>query len=392
MEPRFYADKKRARKAAKNERDRLSLQDKRAQEKAGSRYMRVPERAGSAVIFRAMADGALRGLGCVTWAPSVGDVVAVIPGPVRTVIGVAANAVPAMLAFLASGLLGLSGAVLSSRSSRGMDKRGASVIFTKERSSSDPHRDTTPTLLLNVSGDRSVYWADPDALQSKGRSKIEADTAGTTFLSEAVDPSINTLEHCAENGLQWEGPVTLSAGDAIYIHANWWHCIISEAGGIAIPIEIKDMTRGEGPRVYRGVGTRVPSGSSNPTERVARRLGWGTAAGALELWAPALKAFEFRDANEKKIMDLISANSWRRNKCKSFTLKGIPCQQSVRCSMWPCNDWEEVLKSDNFYRERKDNKKDEFYNQMPNCILTGKLGNRGTGGGRVIIPVAVVDE
>ena len=73
----------------------------------GSRYMRVPEQAGTAMIIRSMADGASRGLPYLQWAPAVGDIVAVILGSVRTVIGVAADAVPAMLAFLASGLLGL---------------------------------------------------------------------------------------------------------------------------------------------------------------------------------------------------------------------------------------------------------------------------------------------
>jgi hypothetical protein len=90
--------------------------------------------------------------------------------------------------------------------------------------------------------------------------------------------------------------VVLEAGDAIYIQRGWWHCFLAEAGGVAIPIEIVSKAKGSGvggiaPKVYRHVGTRHNSGRS--ARKVARRVGWCSAASVRELWTPALAAYEF---------------------------------------------------------------------------------------------------
>jgi hypothetical protein len=289
------------------------------------------------------------------WAPGAGSIVELLLGSVRTVIAVAAEEVPAMLAYLAKPLMQTAGATLAARGSAlGGERRGASVIVTTARSSSDPHMDGEDTLLFNVSGRRRVWFAPPNAArQDVPRS---SSNGGTTYLDTTCDPSIHSRAECAANGVQWSEPVDLEAGDAIYIRRGWWHCLLSEAGGVAIPIEIVSAEgAGKGTCVYRHVGTCKPSGRCSD-RTVARRAEWGSAASVLQLWAPALKVFEFQEDNAEHISKLkgIGRNNPFKPKnpdkgqlrCKRFRLKGIPCKKANCCSMWPCSEWEELLKSD----------------------------------------------
>ena len=263
-------------RAAQQEINRLKEQDRRNQKKSGARNLRAPARADK-VHETTLRVGSLRKFAAV-WIPGMGTVVERISGTLRMVIGVAADEVPPMLAFLAGPLMRMSTAVLTPRGNGNNKQRwGASVILTTGGSSSDPHVDGTDTLLLNVAGTRHVWVAAPDAV--KASAKRSSVSAGTTYLSSATDPSIHSLAQCAAKGVQWLPPVTLRAGDAIFIKAGWWHCILSATGGVAIPIEITmdwgkvPVDRGKAPQVYRRVGTCVSKDSSDPTNLVSRMRG-----------------------------------------------------------------------------------------------------------------------
>jgi hypothetical protein len=344
---------KREKKASKDERDRLRRQACRDKEKHSRRKLRVAQNADDA--HEADHNVGLLRSSVPAWAPGAGSIVELIPGSVRMVIGVAAEEVPAMLAYLAKPLMHKAGATLAARGSvAGGERRGASVIVTTARSSSDPHMDGEDTLLFNVSGSRWAWFAPPNAArQDVPRS---SSNGGPTFLPTTCDPSIHSRAECAANGVGWSLPVQLDAGDAIYIRRGWWHCLLSEAGGVAIAIEIVSTeVAGKGTCVYRHVGTRKPVSGRHCERTVARRAEWGSAASVLQLWTPALKVFKFQEDNAEEISKLkgIGKNNLFKPKpdkcqsrCKRFRLKGIPCKKVNCCSMWPCHEWEELLKSD----------------------------------------------
>jgi hypothetical protein len=350
---------KREKKAAKNESDRLRSQARWLEQKHSGRTLREVQNADD-VHETDQHVGNLR-THAPAWAPGAGSIVQLIPGSMRMVRDVAVEEVPAMTAYVAGPIFSRTGAVIAGRGNAARDeRRGASVILATARSSSDPYMDAEDTLLFNVSRSRWVWFAPPDAPgQNVTRSP---DNAGGP--TSTCDPTIHSLADCAANGVEWSPPVQLQVGDAIFIQRGWWHCLLAEAGGVAISIEIRSGDiRGNAPRVflctYRHVGTRKPRPSGRDCDRkVARRVGWGSAASVLQLWTPALLVFEFQEANAEAIRKLKGKGKNNRfkpkthnpekckpKKCERFTLTGIPCKKSDCCSWWPCHDWEELLKS-----------------------------------------------
>jgi hypothetical protein len=164
-------------------------------------------------------------------------------------------------------------------------QRSAGVIISTKESSSGPHKDTEPSLVLSVSGSRKVWWASPAA----GPKNYKPATNGaSTHLPDEYDPSFNE----PKKGITWSGPVILEAGDAIWIHEGWWHCILSEADGVAVTIEVqRSMVTGKTPWVFRHAApTKSVIGKHSERRRVSRRQGWGDAAGVLQMWSHALAA------------------------------------------------------------------------------------------------------
>jgi hypothetical protein len=314
-----------------------------------------------AVLETKQPVGQLRGPSTGFWAPRAGDVVQLLPGKNgRMVIGVAHSRTIAMLDYLAPAIFATTGTTLAVRGNDPTTRRGASLILTTERSSSDPHYDQQDTLALCLSGRRYVWVAPPAAAHPKTGPSREYDTkGGAVFLPDTCDPSLHSHASCLKSGIEWSEMVVLEAGDAIYIQRWWWHCFLAEAGGVAIPIEIVSKEIGSSgvasiaPKVFRHVGTRHVSGRD--CERsVSRRVGWGSAAGVLELWAPALAAFECQqwfEANKTAIAVLKGRFKPGKPKkgekpiqrCERFDREGIPCKRLDCCSVWPCHDWEQLL-------------------------------------------------
>jgi hypothetical protein len=162
-------------------------------------------------------------------------------------------------------------------------KRSASVIVTTKASTSGPHKDSAPSLLLAVSGRRTVWWASPDAGPKNYK---HATNGASTHLPDEYDPSFNE----PKKGITWSGPVILEAGDAIWIQAGWWHCVLSEADGVAVTIEVQsEMVTGQTPLVFRHAApTKSITGKHSQGRCVSRRPGWGDAAGVLQMWSHAL--------------------------------------------------------------------------------------------------------
>ena len=199
----------------------------------------------------------------------------------RIVIGVHADAVPSLLAWISPKLLHCTGAELAARGSENTSEpRGASIILSFEWSTSGPHRDGEDSLLFAVSGQRHVYFAEtvPDCL------KIYQEKAGAPeFLSSDHDPILNS-QGC---GVQWEVH-TLNAGDAFWIPHGWWHCVKSEEQSVAVPVEVvRGSVRGTKPRCFERVGQAKQAGRD--VRMVSRRPGWTSAHAAIGLWSPVLQ-------------------------------------------------------------------------------------------------------
>lgn len=217
--------------------------------------------------------------------PSADSAVEVEHAAERTIIGVHAPDVRAMLRWIAPALLRQIGE--ESLGSRGIEgrraRRGASIILTSAPSSSGPHKDESDTLLFNVSGTRRVWFAPPAAV-SDGVPRLQERSGQPVFLPPACDPACQAVP---PERVKWAKPVELNAGDAIWIQEGWWHCIGSEAQGVAVAVEVKrGSLRGNAPRVLERVGSRKASGRAS--RMVSRRPGWGSAACVLNLWVTAL--------------------------------------------------------------------------------------------------------
>jgi hypothetical protein len=193
-------DRGRKRRAA-NERARLRLQLERQTTRENGRKLRPAQNAG-AVRETVLPTGTLRAHSPATWVPEAGCVVSTIESvDGRSVIGVAAEVVPAMLALLVPRLVSTAGLTLSERGGTNGPRRGASVILTMAWSSSDPHRDEEDTLLANISCDRTAWYAAPtaaDGVLSRSRE------GGSTFLplETAIQPA--THSRCAPR-MAWCG-------------------------------------------------------------------------------------------------------------------------------------------------------------------------------------------
>ena len=233
--------------------------------------------------------GARLGSSAVTksWLPSPGAAVelafcggSAIEGWERIIIGVHADAVHPMLAWIAPKLLQCTNAKPAARGSGDASMpRGASIILSFERSSSGPHRDGEDSLLFAVSGTRCIWYAEsvPEHLN------ISQDKAGAPeYLSSEYDPSLH--QGCCA---QWEQH-TLNAGDACWIPRGWWHCVDSEPQSLAVAVEVAHgSVRGTRPRFFRRVAQVKHAGRS--LRQVSRRRGWTSAYAMISLWKSSLQ-------------------------------------------------------------------------------------------------------
>jgi hypothetical protein len=359
--------RKRDTKLAKNEADRLRLAGLRKEVKPSRLRAMLRTRIVPSVLREAPAMKRVAGHPRA-WSPAAHDLVGIVEWGQRTVLGVNASAVEPMLGLLAPLLLAATGAVLASRGSDGGGpRRGGSVILSLAKGSSGAHKDGTDTLLLNVSGRREVWFAPPAAVTVPVALRNGGNGQGPIFLPNTCDPSRLTLAQCAAAGAHWCPSVTLEAGDALWIREGWWHCIESQAGGVAVPVEIQSGSiRGEAPCVFRRVAQRKPAGGDSG-QLVSRAVGWGSAAKVLELWEPALTVLAFKEklqSEEAKLVRMgLKAHYHSMDAggtlCSSFERNGLPCRSSRCCSKGPCSDWATLLKSD---------LKATLYASMPNVL------------------------
>jgi hypothetical protein len=211
----------------------------------------------------------------VKWIPTADSVVEISCTDGRVVIGVHADAVPAMLAWLAAPLLRDYAHVLARRhSDNRCGPRGASIILTgAAESSSGPHKDCEPTLLLAVSGMRHVWYAAPSNVAERVQLRTcQSHLGAPTLLPKEYDPTCNPACDC----VQWCGPVTLEAGSAMWIPAGWWHCVLAAPHAIAIPCEVVSevFSMQKCPCVLTDMAPTKPHGRSG--KRVSRREGWAS--------------------------------------------------------------------------------------------------------------------
>ena len=166
--------------------------------------------------------------------------------------------------------------------------RGGSVICTENVwSSSGPHRDGTDTLLLVVSGRRTVWYAPTSKDDILDRDAVLTFTNGPPFLPSRLDPSLHATSEM--EGVRWcSEPVTLEAGDAMWIRRGWWHCVRSEADSVAVPIEVhSDMVSGTTPCVWRKVaGVRQRGGGRRVLKDAPE---WHSAARVRAMWEKTLE-------------------------------------------------------------------------------------------------------
>ena len=221
------------------------------------------------------------------WGPALGSVVEVEQTAERTIISIGAASVPEMLQWIAPKLLRITRAQLAARGTG--TQRGASVILTSSVSSSGPHKDGEDTLLLNVTGERQVWFAPPADVSSR-IPRTQVHPGASTFLDSMYDPVAHPMQH----GVKWHGPLRLHAGDAIFISRGWWHCIGSEAGGVAVPVEVvHGSISGYAPRIWRRVAPSKPRiDSSGERRMVSRRVQWGSAMDVERLFRSVLATME----------------------------------------------------------------------------------------------------
>lgn len=204
----------------------------------------------------------------------------------RVVIGVHFDHVPAMLAWLAPRLARDCAHMLTrATSGQARGPRGASIILNgAAESSSGPHKDSEPTLLLALSGSRMVWYASPDSVSYRVqlRAARAQDRLGApTFLPSEYDPTCNE----PRAGVRWCEPICLEAGSAIWIPAGWWHCVLAEPHAVAVPCEIvPGAFSGQEPRVLPKVALSKPHGSW-AGRHISRRVGWASAESVSRMFA-----------------------------------------------------------------------------------------------------------
>jgi hypothetical protein len=176
------------------------------------------------------------------------------------------------------------------------------------------------------------------------------------------------------NGAKWwQPPVKLEAGDAIWIKEGWWHSVGSQAGGVAVPIEITSgpILCKNTPCVFRHVGPGHVVGGRNSGHLVSRRVGWASAAAVLEMWRPALAVFHYKGvlwkelkSNEGKLRCEQLKAKYPSNFCKGFHRTGLPCTSGT-CEQGPCCDWAKLLEDPNQLKET-------IYTSMPGSLQPAK--------------------
>lgn len=190
-----------------------------------------------------------------------------------------------MLAWLAPKLLrACAHALTRATSGQARGPRGASIILNGEaESSSGPHKDSEPTLLLAVSGARRVWCAAPsDVTQRVQLRATQARLGAPTFLPLEYDPSCNA----PRAGVCWHEPITLEAGCAMWIPAGWWHCVLAAPHAVAVPCEIAPGAfPGQKPRVLRDERAPTKDHGSRPGQRISARPGWASAESVSRVFA-----------------------------------------------------------------------------------------------------------
>jgi hypothetical protein len=271
--PTRKRDKDRLRRSSAAERMRVSRQMLKAEATRTAKPSGRLRRRGD--LARTGSAGRHRNSRLEKWVPTADSVVALDNTDGRVVIGVHADAVPAMLAWLAPQLLQRFAHLLTRRTSAsGTGPRGASIILNGEvASSSGPHKDCEATLILAVSGARRVWYASPDdVLQRVQLRASQAHLGAPTFLPNEYDPTCNP----SRAGVKWCEPVTLEAGSAMWIPAGWWHCVLASPNAVAVPCEIvSEALPTQKPCVLTGMSTAKHHGRSGV--RISRRAGWGSA-------------------------------------------------------------------------------------------------------------------
>ena len=191
-----------------------------------------------------------------------------------------------MLAWLAPQLAQKCAHILTRASSaQARGPRGASIILNgMAESSSGPHKDSEPTLLLAVSGTRRVWYAAPDDVTERVQlraTKSQARLGAPTFLPPEYDPTHNA----PRAGVRWCEPVTLEAGCAIWIPAGWWHCVLAAPHAVAVPCEIvAGAFTGQKPCVLHEQAPTKPHGSW-AGQRISRREGWASGESVSRVFA-----------------------------------------------------------------------------------------------------------
>ena len=277
-------DKKKQHRLAGRERKRVArLQKSIHNRKTSLRDPYIPKE-----LHRVHAGPRVNGpSGRKVWTPHPDSVVEVGGDDERRIIAVLSRDVGPMLQDIAPQLEELTGAEFVGRAaSKGREPRGASIILTTSKSSSGPHADGEDTMLLNVSGERRVWYAPAGAL-SRGTKPSSGMKGQPMFLPPDCDPTCNDVV----SGVKWEEPVTLQAGDAMWLGRGWWHCVQAEPEGVAISIETKSgSVRGDAPRVFEHAASHKQSGRAGRS--VSRCQGWGSAMSVLKLWSVALAAWD----------------------------------------------------------------------------------------------------
>lgn len=276
--PKRDQEKKRKREAARRQQVR---RDQKKVTKVRNETLRTPQQASTSVITQYVGPQTHDEIDLRKWVPTPLSVVELDGTEERTVIGVHADEVPAMLGWLAPKLARDWMSNLARRNGRSRP-RGASFILTTSTSSSGPHKDSEDTLLLNLSGERRVWFASPAEVDEQvPRSKYRA--GAPTFLLPHHDPTCNPTSRMVREGVRWREPVTLAAGDAIWIRRGWWHCVQAEVGGVAIPVEVvSGSLGGDAPRVFAHVAPRKVEKWSG--RHISRRAKWGSAASVRRLF------------------------------------------------------------------------------------------------------------
>jgi hypothetical protein len=168
-------------------------------------------------------------------------------------------------------------------------RRGAGVICTINTwSTSGPHRDESDSILLVACGQRTVYFAPSRPDDTADRDDTLTGAGGPPFLPARLDPCLHST--VGMTGVRWcSEPAVLECGDAMWIPRGWWHCVRSEAGSVAVPIEVeKDSVSGAGPCVWRAVATARCHHDGAPRQ-LRHAPTWRSAANVRAMWLKTLE-------------------------------------------------------------------------------------------------------